>query len=90
MARFRKRPVEVNAEQFHLGLDPECYPIGVEWGGDLPDGTGCYVVITIHGQKTCIQDGDWIITEPDGVHHYPCRPDIFETTYEKVDDDEPV
>ena len=29
--------------------------------------------------------GDWIIT---GVHgeQYPCKPDIFEKTYEKVED----
>lgn len=30
--------------------------------------------------------GDWIIT---GVHgeQYPCKPDIFEKTYERVDDE---
>lgn len=29
--------------------------------------------------------GDWIIT---GVHgeHYPCKPDIFEKTYEKIEE----
>ena len=31
--------------------------------------------------------GDWIIT---GVHgeRYPCKPDIFEATYEPVPDEE--
>lgn len=28
--------------------------------------------------------GDWIITGVKG-EHYPCKPDIFELTYEKVD-----
>ena len=41
-------------------------------------------VTTIHGQRTKVIIGDWIITEPDGVHHYPCKPDIFEQTYEPV------
>ena len=29
--------------------------------------------------------GDWIITGVKG-EHYPCKPDIFEQTYEKVED----
>lgn len=29
--------------------------------------------------------GDWIITGVAG-EHYPCKPDIFEQTYERVDD----
>lgn len=84
MAQFRKRPVVVEAEQFHISGNPEEYPEGVMWGGDLPYGTGCYIVITIHGQKTRIADGDWIIAEPDGKHHYPCKPDIFAANYEPV------
>ena len=32
--------------------------------------------------------GDWIITGVQG-EHYPCKPDIFEATYEKVED-EPI
>ena len=28
-------------------------------------------------------EGDWIITGIDG-ERYPCKPDIFEATYEKV------
>ena len=41
-----------------------------------------FYVITIHEQRAYLLDGDWIITEPDGSHHYPCKPDIFEATYE--------
>jgi len=35
------------------------------------------------GHRVC--PGDWIIT---GVHgeHYPCKPDIFAKTYEKVEE----
>lgn len=31
--------------------------------------------------------GDWIITGVQG-EHYPCKPDIFESTYEPVEGDE--
>jgi hypothetical protein len=33
-----------------------------------------------------LEVGDWIIPEPDGIHFYPCKPDIFEATYEPVND----
>jgi len=41
-------------------------------------------VTTIHGQETRVTIGDWIITEPDGIHFYPCQPDIFAATYDKL------
>jgi hypothetical protein len=85
MSKFHDGFITVEAEQFHQSGDPELYPIGVTWGGDLPDGTGCYVVITtIHGYKIPIADGDWIITELGGKHCYPCKPHIFEATFEPV------
>ena len=31
------------------------------------------------------EPGDWIITGVNG-ERYPCKPDIFEKTYEKVED----
>ena len=34
------------------------------------------------GHNVC--PGDWIITGIQG-EHYPCKPDIFEATYEKVE-----
>lgn len=44
-------------------------------------------VHTIHNnQIVLIEVGDYIIPEPDGVHFYPCRPDIFEATYEPVNE----
>lgn len=33
-----------------------------------------------------VTPGDWIITGVSG-EHYPCKPDIFEKTYEKVEED---
>ena len=40
-------------------------------------------VHTIHqGQIVILERGDWILPEPDGVHFYPVKPDIFTATYE--------
>jgi hypothetical protein len=42
-------------------------------------------VVTAHGQKTEVQTDDWVISEPDGRGHYPCKPDIFAATYDPVE-----
>jgi len=40
-------------------------------------------VHTIHkGQMVLLEVGDFVLPEPDGKHFYPCKPDIFEKTYE--------
>lgn len=77
MARYRKRPIVIEAEQFFY----ECTP----W----PEGVLCDrlndhvpVIKTLEGQHL-VSEGDWIITGIQG-ERYPCKPDIFEATYEKV------
>ena len=77
MPKFRKRPVEIVAEQFDgTNLLP-----GMDW-----DMGGAFVR-TIHENQLCyVMPGDWIIPEPDGIHYYPCKPDIFAKTYELVID----
>lgn len=72
--KFRKKPVIVEATQLE---HPATAPFGVQVGEN-----GEMWVITIHGQKTPVVVGDWIITEPDGWHHYPCKPEIFAASYE--------
>jgi hypothetical protein len=43
-------------------------------------------VHTAHkNQLVILEDGDWIIPEKDGVHFYPCKPDVFAATYEPFD-----
>lgn len=44
-------------------------------------------VITIHEQQAWLDPADWVITELDGKHHYPCKPDVFEMTYEQIEDE---
>jgi hypothetical protein len=90
--KFRKKPVVVEAVQFFSSELP--LPIGVqvhEFWTDPADIGGRmkvkkFVVLTIHNHWTPVVDGDWIITEPDGIHHYPCKPDIFKNTYEPLDE----
>lgn len=92
MARYRKKPVVIEAEQF-------------QWkeGQGIPDIPGVKfadwrdVTIPGHGVKAGpvvetayietlegplhVSRGDWIITGVKG-ERYPCKPDIFAATYE--------
>lgn len=75
MQKFRKKPVEVQAEQYN--------------GGDHPLVTKLYGGNVVQGKQgmVAIKDGDWIIAEMDGSGYYPCNPEVFAVTYEAVEDD---
>lgn len=76
--KFRKKPVVVEVEQF-LGK-----PVKGLCPYNHDDSIPMPHVLTIHdNQFVLIEVGDWIMTKPDGEHFYPCKPDIFEQTYEK-------
>jgi hypothetical protein len=79
MPQFRKKPVVIEAEQF---LENKPLPFADKQACNF-NGDNWYVV-TAHKQETVIVFGDWIIPEPNGRGFYPCKPDIFEATYEKV------
>ncbi len=86
--KYRKKPIIVEAEQWLRGTCPKGLTIvreTEEIAADCSRWPPYAFVTTIHGQRTSVELGDWIITEPDGVHHYPCKPDIFAATYEPVD-----
>ena len=86
MKKYRKKPVVIEAVQY------------VEYGKlveGMCNSRSCYIddrntephVHTIHkNQRVNLEIGDWIIPEPDGEHFYPCKPDIFEATYELVEE----
>lgn len=83
MPQYRKQPIVVEAEQFFYDrprLRGVYYP-------PLLDGTyvGDAFVITAHGQRVYLQNGDWVIAEADGEHYYPCKDEIFASTYEPAD-----
>jgi hypothetical protein len=68
--KFRKKPVVIDAEQWQPGVQIEGVNVtgGVAWIG------------TLEGPLT-VSPGDWVITGVKG-EKYPCKPDIFEVTYE--------
>lgn len=84
--RFRKKPVEVEAVQFTGENGDEIVAwcsknnktvIPVEYFGRT-----CILIHTIEGEMNA-SPGDWIIRGIKG-EFYPCKPDIFEMTYEPV------
>ena len=93
--KFRKKPVVIEAVQLtediveHYLFDKLKLPDGlilslarynpqnrtIEYAG--------FHIETLEGKMEA-KVGDWIITGVNG-EHYPCKPDIFEATYELVD-----
>lgn len=41
-------------------------------------------VTTTHGERAVVRHGDWIIPDSKPGTFYPCKPDVFEATYEAV------
>ena len=77
--KFRKKPVVIEATQwFKQGDHPKVtiMPRGKE------SATHGWID-TLEGGHI-VTPGDWIITGVKG-EHYPCKPDIFEATYERVE-----
>ncbi len=78
MARYRKKPVVIEATQFFYEQKP--WPEGVYDGGK-----GFAQIDTLEG-PLAVSQRDWIITGIKG-ERYPCKPDIFDETYEPVTDE---
>jgi hypothetical protein len=85
MAKYRKRPVVVDAFQWN---GEECPPYGRICVGKDELGVNHYnlVIPTLEGTMYATE-GDYIII---GVKNevYPCKVDIFEMTYEIVWDED--
>jgi hypothetical protein len=82
MAKYRKKPVVIEAIQYYDKMRiNDCLPDGVyivpTKEGDMP------VIHTLEGDMF-VREGDYIIKGVNG-EFYPCKPDIFEKTYEKVE-----
>lgn len=83
MPLFRKRPVVVEAEQFLVGQ-----PLPFNDRGPYVCFDEGFYVITVHGQRTAVANGDWIILEQNSRSYefraYPCKPNIFDASYKPV------
>jgi hypothetical protein len=107
MARYRKKPVEIEAVQLRWDTwDEMCSFAGVGPEEDKPE--GCYIdaegythdappsndallglrIPTLEGTMLATE-GDWVIKGIQG-ELYPCKPEIFEATYEQVEEREAV
>jgi len=87
MMKFRKKPVVIEAMQFTGSFSN--YDEIVEWSGvrfpansDEAYGVVELFVETLEGEMKANQ-ADWIIKGVKG-EFYPCKPDIFDATYEYV------
>lgn len=82
MRAFRKRPVEIVAWQWNgerrVNWPPYLMATEIRDGRKVVE----LRIKTLEGEMTA-QRGDWIIRGVKG-EVYPCKPDIFEATYEPV------
>lgn len=87
--KYRKKPVVIEAMQFdgsnlreiiswaHKGLPAEAN------SKIIPTPNNYLYINTLEGQMLCVIN-DWVVKGIRG-EFYPCKPDIFEATYEKVE-----
>ena len=90
LRKFRKKPVVIEAILFDgkninevltwVGNSAERELIGHQKFGNVHSGN--LIIHTLEGNHTA-NIGDWIIKGIKG-EFYPCKPDIFEQTYEEV------
>ena len=82
--KFRKKPVVIEAIRIEIGIKskdvtdfcPAARPVHPEFGE--------FEIETLEGTMRASR-GDWIIKGVKG-EFYPCKPDIFEQTYERVEE----
>jgi hypothetical protein len=87
--KFRKKPIVIEATQWWTDGDhPAVLPVYTygpndeHWSPSVPTEQGW--IRTLEGEMR-VNPGDWIITGVKG-EHYACKPDIFEATYEAVEE----
>ena len=100
MSLFRKKPIVIEAVQFHLAeyadnpfneLDelPDWFAEAARQKVVNPEFKSedyWYLKISTLEGDMYASPGDWVIQGVNG-EIYPCKPDIFEKTYEAVSDD---
>lgn len=85
--KFRKKPVVVDAVQYDgtsASVDRIMDMGGTKGINNSPEGL---YISTLEGTMKA-DKGDWVIKGVQG-ELYPCKPDIFEKTYEPVEETEP-
>lgn len=90
--KYRKKPVIIeaiqwngdNTEELEQFMPKEVYEFCLKGFSSIYSPSDCELyIITLEG-KMKANIGDYIIKGVNG-EYYPCKPDIFEKTYEKVE-----
>ena len=96
MPKFRRKPTVIEAHQW----DGD-WPAVVRWLESLPRAGTLLVpfgekpgivledtrliLTTTHSDPAPCRLGDWVIPESEPNRFYPCKPDIFDATYDAVE-----
>lgn len=92
MNKYRKRPIVIEAEQFdeYTYMNSRFLSSVIsdranltEMFANMTASDGRYCISTLEGDMTA-SNGDYIIKGVRG-EFYPCKPDVFEKTYELVE-----
>lgn len=82
--KYRKKPVIIEAEQWFMNSHEGVFNDQSELLKRVYRCGSYYYIDTLEGRHK-VTDKDWIIRGIKG-ETYPCKPDVFEMTYEKVED----
>ena len=84
---FRKKPVTIQAMQWKGNNIHECLAFCPKARRASGTSEETLIIDTLEGAMIC-STGDWIIKGVAG-EFYPCKPDIFQKTYDFVLSDKP-
>jgi hypothetical protein len=72
-----------------IGPDNPAWYISADEASDTCGEVGpryiAFEVTTTHGERAVVRHGDWVIPDSKPGTFYPCKPEIFSATYEKVE-----
>ncbi len=83
--RYRKKPIVIEAVQFKATTESfnEILAMGLTRFSPGVMGSNTFIIETLEGDLI-VSNGDFVIKGVKG-EFYPCKPDIFERTYEEAE-----
>lgn len=86
--KYRSKPVIVEAVQWNKPGDHPAVCAVEHFNTSARPAAWEIEGYSVRGKQgwSCVNPGDWIITEPDGSGHYPCADSVFRAKYEPVED----
>ena len=79
--KFRKKPIVVEAVQYFKGVEID----GLEFNWDNNPMTPDEVTVVTPEGRVGVSEGSWVVIGVNG-ELYPCKDDIFQKTYEPVEE----